>query len=208
MGMKMLAMDQCKHYSEMIKETVQDESPIIWVGKPAFWPFILMGSWYMVPFSLVVGGFLIFLQLLVIKSHSLANTLTLLPFTLIGVYIIVGRFVTGICHWGETLYIVTDSSIIIRAGTFTPKTLRWKFSEISDIRLTLKSHKLGHIDFSDKPVYTMPHPLNVFILLPTWQIKDGLVTVAPGFRYIKDPHEVFRIIKFAMKKYPSNVGSD
>ena len=179
------------------KDTLHEEERLIWEGKPAFWPYLMIGSWWMVPFSLVWGGFFIFLEIKALRSGSLTGATFVFPFFLFGLYLIVGRFWTGIRHWRNTFYIITDRRIIIRTGTFKPKTLNWVLAKISTVNIEPKKSGLGNINFVKSKVFNVVHP---FGSVPSYTISDGIWAIAPSFRYIKDCERVYRIIQSAHEK--------
>ena len=174
---------------------LREGEALIWQGKPEFWPFVMMGSWWMLPFSLALGGFFTLLQYKAIEESSIIGVLFVFPFFLFGLYLIIGRFWTWIRYWRNTCYVVTDRRIIIRAGALKPKTLSWDFSKISTVELKVKRPGLGHINFVRTRIYNLVHPFNAFIMLPTWTISKGLVAIAPSFRYVRNPEKVYQTIQ-------------
>src|SRR6185436_3407043 len=90
---------------------------VLWVGQPARGIRFRPGDIFMIPFSLMWGGFFIFIEFEAFRSqHSVFLQLFLSPFVVVGVYIIAGRFASDAWRRAHTSYAVTDRRVLIVTG--------------------------------------------------------------------------------------------
>jgi hypothetical protein len=90
---------------------------LLWSGRPRTGVRLQAGDVVMIPFSLMWGGFAIFWEAMVIRSHGpLIMKLWGLPFVAIGLFMIFGRFFADAGRRGKTLYAVTSNRVMIISG--------------------------------------------------------------------------------------------
>ncbi|MGX5358145.1 hypothetical protein [Kocuria sp. KH4] len=88
-----------------------------WVGHPDPQVRFAPADVYLVPFSLLWGGFAIFWEWQVLTdSESIFFALWGIPFVLVGLYFIVGRFVYKKRRKLRTVYGLTDARAIVSTG--------------------------------------------------------------------------------------------
>jgi hypothetical protein len=88
---------------------------IIWSGAPAGGLLLTSRDWFMVPFSLFWGGIVMFAAMsALMQPNTPAFTIVwLLPFGLVGIYVIAGRFLLDAWVRAATSYAVTNKRILI-----------------------------------------------------------------------------------------------
>ena len=132
-------------------ELLSGES-IYWAGMPN--PSVIFHSddWYMIPFSLLWGGFAIFWEASVLglwgasNRHSAAPSFFVLwgiPFIVIGQYMIWGRFIVDAWYKRRTYYAVTNRRAMILQDAWKTKS-RFVFLE-SITELSREGTSLGSI---------------------------------------------------------------
>ncbi len=142
----------------------------------------------MVPFSLVWGSFAMFWEYTVISSDApLLFRVWGIPFVLVGLYMIAGRFFVDARQRANTEYVVTSDSIIIRYGIFRRKEQILSLRELSDFSLTENRNGEGSITFGVSAAG------NVFSGLASW---PGVEDV-PRFDCIANVRKVYDIIRNA-----------
>jgi hypothetical protein len=105
---------------------------ILWSGRPAQGLLFTARDTMLIPFSLMWGGFAVFWETTVLSEPNAPGFFGLwgIPFVLIGLYFIVGRFLLDAWVRGGMLYAVTNKRILIsRSGPFR------KFTALSLERL-------------------------------------------------------------------------
>jgi hypothetical protein len=137
---------------------------LLWSGRPRQGIFFRRSDIFAIPFSLLWGGFAFFWEFMVLSHWPKNGTpnavefvfpLFGLPFVLIGVYIIFGRFFVDMKQRQNSFYGVTNQRIIIRTGWFTISRKSLNLRTLSDITLDEKSDGYGVITFGPThPYYT------------------------------------------------------
>ncbi len=142
----------------------------------------------MVPFSLVWGSFALFWEYTVISSDApLLFRVWGIPFVLVGLYMIIGRFFVDARQRANTEYLVTSENIIIRTGIFRRQEHVLPLRELSDFSLTESRNGEGTISFGVSAAG------NLFSGLASWPGVEGV----PRFDSIADARKVYDIIRNA-----------
>ena len=89
---------------------------LLWVGRPDSRRWLYAQDAVLIPFSVMWGGFAIFWEAGVLSSSGARNGILFplwgIPFVLIGLYLIGGRFFVRRWTRSRTLYAVTDRRVI------------------------------------------------------------------------------------------------
>jgi hypothetical protein len=125
---------------------------IIWSGTPAGGLLLTSRDWFVIPFSLFFGGMMIsvFLGGLLSGKADAIALIWLLPFVLVGLHLIAGRFFLDAWLRRRTSYAVTNKRILISRsapfGTFTSIRL----DRLPDMTLSESSGGRGTIRFGSQ----------------------------------------------------------
>ena len=117
-----------KAESEIQRELSAGEK-LLWSGQPRQGPRLNISDVFVIPFSLVWCGFAIFWETTVIKGHApLLFKLWGVPFVVIGLYVVFGRFFVNARTRARTFYGVTNKRLIIVTGSFSRcvRSLPWE----------------------------------------------------------------------------------
>ena len=107
-----------------------------------------ISEWFTMPFSLMWAGFAFFWEWQVLKSGAPPFfVLWGIPFVLIGLYLILGRFVVEAKQRERTLYGVTNERVLIVSGLFSRKIKSLSLRNLSDLSLSEESNGEGSISF-------------------------------------------------------------
>ena len=91
---------------------------VIWSGAPARGLLFTSRDWLLIPFSLLWGGFAVFWEASVLrKGAPWFFALWGVPFVLLGLFMIAGRFLADAWLRGRTLYALTDQRILVSRST-------------------------------------------------------------------------------------------
>ena len=160
----------------------------LWAGVPRQGIIFRGADVFMIPFSLIWGGFAIFWETSVLKTGDPGVfALFGIPFVLAALYITVGRFFVDARRRARTTYAVTSDRVIINSGIFSPTTKSLNVRTISDVTLQEKSSGNGTITFG------ATNPLAAFYAGTSW---PG-VPQTPSFEMIPDARRVYDIIRDA-----------
>jgi hypothetical protein len=113
--------------SRQLESALESSEHLLWSGAPVTGIRFTIFDWFMIPFSLVWGGFAIVWEFLAITAFidSLEESLDLfvlifplfgIPFVIIGAYMMVGRFIADARQRERTYYGITDRNVIIITG--------------------------------------------------------------------------------------------
>ena len=141
------------------EELLKDEG-ILWMGQPN--PNIKYTSmdWFLIPFSIMWGGFAIFWELsaLGISFVTSANgsnapiifPLFGIPFIIIGLYFIFGRFMYKKWKKKRTYYAITNKRVLIVTNNTNSKNIVAEFiASIPAINYSQKNNGTGNIRFGN-----------------------------------------------------------
>jgi hypothetical protein len=139
-------------------ELLKDEK-ILWMGQPN--PNIKYTSmdWFLVPFSIFWGGFAIFWELSVLGISFLSNengdgapfffALFGIPFVVMGIYFIFGRFIYKKWKKKRTYYAITNKRVLIVTNTNNRNIEAEFIASIPAINYSQKSNGAGTIRFGN-----------------------------------------------------------
>ena len=91
---------------------------IVWSGEPMRHRLLRLGDVYLIPFSLVWGGFAIFWEAGAVTA-TFSNPLLVvagLPFLAAGLFLIFGRFILRGMASRRARYLVTDRRVVVTGG--------------------------------------------------------------------------------------------
>lgn len=121
---------------------------LLWSGRPRQGIVFRGSDAFMIPFSLLWCGFVIYWEFSVLK-HGAPWVFMLwgLLFLAIGLYFVFGRFVVDKRLRGKTVYAVSNERVIIVSGQFNRKVKSLNLRTLTDISLTERSDHSGTINF-------------------------------------------------------------
>ena len=100
-----------------VKAYLRPYESVLWRGKPGRGHLLTRSDIFMIPFSLMWGGFAVYWEASVLRSGAtLFFKLWGVPFVLVGLYMIVGRFFHKTWLRKRTEYVVTTERILRRCG--------------------------------------------------------------------------------------------
>jgi hypothetical protein len=125
-------------------------SDLKWTGRPPSGILLRRVDTLLVPFSLMWGGFAIFWETMVVRGGApFVFRLWGIPFVLVGIYFMIGRFFWDAYLRSTTWYgLTTDSALILREG-LGGSVQRVYLPAITTIGLELGSDGTGTISFGD-----------------------------------------------------------
>jgi hypothetical protein len=136
------------YYSEFGNRLL-DREEIIWSGQPATGLLFTGQDIFLVPFSLLWGGFALFAAFAATTQPKEPGfqTLFLIPFVLIGLYLIAGRFIVDAWVRSGMRYALTNKRVLIlRAAPFAKFTALY-LDRLPEISLSESANGRGTIRF-------------------------------------------------------------
>ena len=172
--------------SEIERELSSGER-LLWSGQPQRGIRLRSSDAFLIPFSLLWCGFAIFWEASVItKGAPFFFRLWGVPFVLVGLYLVFGRFIVDARTRERTFYGVTSERIIIVSGLFSRQTKSLQLRTLSDISLAERADGSGTITFGPQ------HPMAQHI--PSGWPGAGQYA-APAFDMIERAKETYNLIR-------------
>ena len=169
---------------------------LLWCGFPRQGLMLQAQDAFLIPFSLMWGGFAIFWEYSVIAGEpdtpdqfdlwDKAFALWGIPFVLFGLYFIFGRFFADSARRARTIYAVTDRRAILLSEFFGHNVRTVTLSGLTEINLSKKATGFGTITFG---------PANYVYGARGWPSTSR--NTAPQFENIARAEDVLKIIRDA-----------
>jgi hypothetical protein len=134
--------------SGLITRELTPNERLLWAGRPQQGVLFRGADIFLVPLSLLWCGFAIFWESSVISTGApFFFKLWGIPFVLVGLYVVIGRFFVDAKQRAKTFYGLTDNRVIIVSGLFQKKIKSLNLQTISDVSLSEKANKKGTVTF-------------------------------------------------------------
>jgi len=162
---------------------------LLWSGSPREGLVLRPSDAFLIPFSLMWGGFAIVWEFMAFRSGApFFFPLWGVPFVLVGLYLIVGRFFVDAAMRSRTAYGLTDRRILIIAGLFSRSIKSVALKTLTDITLTERRDRSGTISFG---------PLSSVARFYGGSWPGASATLPPCFELIPGAKEVHARIRQA-----------
>jgi len=181
--------------SEIFRPFMFSGERILWSGQPKQGIALTGRDAYLIPFSLLWGGFAIFWNVGVWSFPDTGDgpdwffRLWGLPFLVAGLYLIVGRFFHDAAIRKSLRYAVTDQRILVRRGTRSSKLTSLDVHRLPMLELSEFGDGSGTITFDSSGGGTFGSGRNGF----DWWVPS-LRSSAQFFR-IDNPRSVYDLIR-------------
>ena len=165
---------------------------ILWQGQPSRRLLLCARDAFLVPFSLFFCAFAIFWELLVARRNApIIFSLWGIPFVLVGLYLVAGRFLVDAWVRSKTRYTLTNRRILIdRSGLFA-KSTSLDLNSLPQINVTTRHNGLGTLRFGP-PITSLP--------TNGAAIWSPIFDPTPQLLYINNPQNVLDLIRSAKRR--------
>ncbi len=177
---------------------------LLWSGQPKQGVFLQTADMLLIPFSLAWGGFAFFWEASVLgptfmpkglPSHSAPLFMSLwgIPFCLVGLYLIIGRFFFDAYSRAKTWYGITDRRVIVyKSGLGT------RINSIDYLNLT-ELNLAEHKDNSGDVLFDLPGPWGNMAGAGGWPTTRAYAQ-APGFYLLPQARTTYNLIRELQQK--------
>ena len=132
----------------VIREDLRRDERLLWSGGPPQGMRLHAADAFLIPFSLLWGGFAIFWETTAVTHGApLFFMVWGIPFVIVGLYLIVGRFWVDAWQRARTCYALSDQRIVIVSGIFSRNTRSLNVRTLSDVALSKRKNGSGIISF-------------------------------------------------------------
>lgn len=162
---------------------------LLWAGRPVQGIVFTAMDWFLIPFSLVWLGFVV--RSLGPGLRAQADPMTGLIgvlFVAIGIYMVVGRYITDWLYRSRLIYGVTDCRAIIVSRMFGRSVQTIDFSSLSGLKLEERGDGSGTISFGDQ--------------MPYWYGRQFHASWGVGNQFfrVEEVKKVYGIVRDAMQR--------
>lgn len=174
---------------QTVQRALDPGERLLWAGSPQKGILFRKSDFALIPFSILWAGFAIVWEIIVIRTGGpVLMIMWGIPFVLVGLMMLFGRFIVDAKIRETTYYGVTDKRVIIITGLFNRKIQSSDLSLLRSLSLTEAKNRKGTISFGAENPYS-----SWMQNLPFGQ------TMAPQFEMIENARDVYDIISRARK---------
>lgn len=161
---------------------------LLWSGQPRQGLWVRGSDALMIPFSLMWGGFAFFWETMVILGGApWFFTLWGVPFVLVGVYIIAGRFFWDAKRRSATCYGVTDRRIVILSGVWSPQVRSVNLRTLGEVSVAERRDGSGNVTFGAAP------PMMAWFAGSGWPgMNASMQPTLEGVPRVREVHTIIR----------------
>jgi len=171
------------HLEGELARYLESGESLIWSGSPSQGLILRPAAAFLIPFSLMWGGFAIFWEFTVIASGGpFFFMLWGIPFVLVGLYLIVGRFFVDARRRAKTIYGLTAKRAIIVSGLMSRSVNSIPLATLNDLTLKERANGSGTITLG------RPHPMAMWSAGMQWPGMGQYET--PSFEMIPNAKTV------------------
>jgi len=143
---------------QVLRSELLNGESILWSGKPETSVIFSRSDIFLVPFSLMWGGFALFWEFLALGFYKPTNPanrppiifpLFGIPFVLIGLYMIFGRFIYKYLKKKSTYYAVTDKRVLSLSTLGQKSVQAMDISRIPSVNKSVGRNGIGILVFGD-----------------------------------------------------------
>ena len=139
---------------QVISRELESDERLLWSGVPKQGITLRPSDTVLIPFSLLWGGFAVFWEAGVLHSKAPGFFVVWgIPFVLVGLYLIVGRFFVDARQRAATAYGVTNTRVVIVSGLFSRTVKSLALRTLTDMTLSERRDGSGTISFGLPPVW-------------------------------------------------------
>ena len=168
---------------------------IVWCGKPRAGLSLSPGDIIFIPFSILWCGFAIFWESSVIATGApFFFKLWGIPFVLVGLYMVIGRFFADAKAREKTWYAVTNERVLISGGLFSRSLRSLYLKTLGEISFLEKGDRSGTIIFGT----TGPFP--AWMMSSVNSIPGSGRNAPPAFVNIENARTVYDTIRQSQRQ--------
>ena len=178
---------------QLLQSQLAPNERLLWFGQPRDGIVLRSSDAFVIPFSLLWGGFAIFWEAGVLTSGApFFFILWGVPFVAVGLYMIFGRFIIDAKRRSKTYYGVTNERVIIVSVLFGKKIKSLDLRTLSEISLDEKSDGSGTITFGLAP--------GGYQWIGGMQFPGRGQQYVPAFEMIQNVKSVYETVRSAQRQ--------
>ena len=178
--------------SDTISNHLLPGEKVVWTGSPGAGLILRPIEIFLIPFSLFWGGFALFWNIQVWMTDApLEFKLFGIPFLVMGVYVILGRFLVDIAVRKSITYAVTDQRILISRSGWSRSVKSLDLARLPAIELQEKANGTGSIRFGAAQSFFANNGFGIW---------SPAFDATPQFQHIENARSVYQLIQRTIPK--------
>jgi hypothetical protein len=179
---------------QRIRTDLRSDEKLLWTGQPAQGLRLRGSDSFLIPFSLLWAGFAFFWEWSVLQQDAPGFfALWGVPFVLVGVYIVLGRFFIDSALRARTYYALTNQRVVILSGLWTRELKSLWLRTLPELSLREGPGPRGTLEFGSSP-----WPMGQWFRGMSW---PGMSRYQPpSFELIEDPRRVYDLVRAAQQE--------
>lgn len=175
---------------QIIREQLSTGEHLLWSGRPKQGLMLRPGDGLMIPFSLLWGGFAFFWEYMVFRGDApFFFRLWGIPFVLVGLYFIFGRFLVDAWQRTKTYYGLSEQRAIIVSGLFSRNVRSLHLKAVPEVSQTEHGDGRGTIIFGSSG--------QVWLGFTGRSLPGSQKGMLPAFERIENAKSVYEMIRKA-----------
>ncbi len=148
---------------QAFRSELESDEKLLWVGRPAQGIKFRLSDIFLTPFSFIWGGFAFFWETTVLLGYfetrnepdgmPIMFPLWGIPFCIIGLYLVFGRYIHDRIRRERTYYAITNKRVIIVSTMFKTSLNSYYLDKLDTMKLDLNADGSGtlHLEKEDHP---------------------------------------------------------
>lgn len=198
-GMNPSDPDRAPHESASWRRQLAPGEQLVWQGRPQQGVWLHRADLWAIPFSILWGGFAIYWEWKVLTMDSPGFFVFCgIPFVLMGLYLMVGRFFMDARRRAHTRYALTTERVLIASGAKGERVRSLPLRRLGDIALDEAGDGRGTITLGDAgaAAAALGRGWATAFLPPSWPGAPR----PPQLEGIEDADRVFQKIQDAQRR--------
>jgi hypothetical protein len=176
--------------NRLFQEDLLKDENILWTGQPETTVFFTGADIFLIPFSLLWGGFAIFWQVTVLTEGApVSFALFGIPFVLLGLYLIFGRFIYKMWRKKNTYYAVTNRRVLVLTKLRSRNIQAAYIDTIPSISKSVRFNGTGTVRFGNPHYLASMYANTGLDFFGSFYGED-----VPTFYDIKDVGKVYEMV--------------
>lgn len=176
---------------QIIHQELEPKEKLLWSGRPKQGVIFHGSDAYMIPFSILWGGFAIFWEVMAaVNGAPLFFLLFGGVFVVVGLYFIFGRFWWDSARRKKTYYGITNERVIILTGLLQKQVKSLNLRTLSNLSVSEKSNGQGTISLG---------PTSFLESLYGNLAWPGVPRGAPKLEAIDEAKQVYNLLREAQR---------
>lgn len=184
---------------QVVSRELEPGEQLLWAGAPRQGVLLRPSDALFIPFSLLWGGFAIFWEVSVLNAGApLFFVLWGVPFVVVGLYLIVGRFAVEARQRSATAYALTNKRAVIVSGLLSRSVKSVELRGLYAVTLSERRDGSGSIVLGSQPVW------GHWLAGSSW---PGFASqLAPSFDLIDNANSVYAQLRAAQSAASAGAG--